>query len=207
MAFKMKPSAAGGDFEPAPAGAHRAVCIQVLDMGTQETAFGPKRQARLTWEIDEKMDNGLPFIVSKLYTMSLNEKANLRKDIESWRGKALNDDEEFDVTSVAGKSCMLTIVHNEKDQKRYANVSAVSKLPKGMEPMDSVGKVIVIDLDTSDWGDRIGDLPDWLQERILKSPESKGIDPSKQPSVSPQKAPTGTVGPEVEKDFDDDIPF
>lgn len=205
MAFTRRTTAGGGDFAPVPEGTHRAVCIQIVDMGTQPTNFGDKRQVRIAWEVDELMEDGRPFLASKLYTLSLHEKATLRKDLESWRGAKYGEDEEVDIAAGAGKTCMLSIVHDTKGEKTYSNVAAVLKPPKGTPNMDSVNDVVVLDLDSKVWGDVIGKLPDWLQEKILKSPESRGIDPTA-PNVA-TKAPTGTVGPEVSDDFDDPIPF
>jgi len=205
MSFKMSASA-GGDFSPAPEGTHRGVCVQVVDLGTQDTNFGDKRQIRLAFEIDERMEDERPFLIGKTYTLSLNEKANLRRDLESWRGTKLHEGEAFDLSTIAGKPCMVSVVHSQSaaNGKTYANIASVLKMPKGMEPLTPEGKVVVLDLDTQTWGDAIQDLPEYWQTKILASPESKGIDPTTQDA---QSAPTGTVGPESSQDFDDDIPF
>lgn len=139
--------ASGGNFIPAPAGTHAAVCVDVVDMGLLEVNFGGKKKTqhkiRLVWQIEEDMEDGKPFIVQKRYTLSLHEKAALRKDLESWRGRAFTSQEleGFDVEVLIGIPCLLNVIHAVKDGSTYANVSAIMKLPKGMnapQPRDYV---------------------------------------------------------------------
>lgn len=126
-------------FTPAPAGVHQAVCVDVIDKGLLEVTYGGKTKQQhkvsLAWQIDELRDDGKRFLVYKRYTLSLNEKATLRKDLESWRGRAFNRDEEmgFDVESVIGANCLLNVQHNVKPDATYANVVAVMPLAKGMQ--------------------------------------------------------------------------
>jgi hypothetical protein len=93
-------------YTPAPVGAHQAVCVDVIDKGIVEVTYAGKTKKQhkisLAWQIDETRDDGKRFLVYKRYTLSLNEKATLRKDLESWRGKAFTRDEEmgFDVEQV-----------------------------------------------------------------------------------------------------------
>ncbi len=132
----------GDDFQPAPAGTYRAVCVDVIDKGIVEVTYQgkTKRQHKVSvaWLIDEKRDDGKPYLVFKRYTLSLNEKATLRKDLESWRGKAFTRDEEmgFDVEAVLGANCLLNVQHQKKGDKTYANVVSVMPLMKGMPPID-----------------------------------------------------------------------
>lgn len=125
-------------FTPAPVGAHQAVCVDVIDKGIVEVTYAGKTKKQhkvsLCWQIDELRDDGKRFLVYKRYTLSLNEKATLRKDLESWRGKAFTRDEEmgFDVESVIGANCLLSVQHNHVADKTYANVVAVMPIAKGM---------------------------------------------------------------------------
>lgn len=129
----------GGDFEPAPAGPTAARCCDVRDLGMIESVFSgkPKTQHKLlvSWVIGQEREDGKPFIVSKRYTASLHEKAALRADLESWRGKAFTESEldAFDVETVIGAPCFLNVVHNKKDGRVFANVQSIMPLPKGMQ--------------------------------------------------------------------------
>jgi hypothetical protein len=128
----------GTKFAPAPAGTHAAVCCDVRDLGILETTWQgeTKRQHKIlvSWQIDEVRDDGKPFLVSRRYTLSLHEKAGLRKDLESWRGRAFTEAElhQFDVETIIGKCCLLNVVHKQSGGDTYANVGGVMALPRGM---------------------------------------------------------------------------
>lgn len=129
------------EFKPAPAGTHAAVCCDVVDLGVLEVNFGGKskkqHKVNLFWQIDEDMDNGKPFIVRKRYTMSLHEKAALRKDLEAWRGRPFTPAEldGFDLEVLIGIGCMVNIIHSPKLDGGgfWANIAGIMKMPKGMQ--------------------------------------------------------------------------
>ena len=131
--------ASGGSFVPAPAGTWAAVCCDVVDLGMLKVAFGGKEKTqhkiRIVWQISEVKPDNKPYTVSKRYTLSLHEKSTLRKDLESWRGRKFTTQEldGFDVETVLSVPCMLAIIQEEKGSDVYANVTAIMKLPKGME--------------------------------------------------------------------------
>lgn len=139
------------DFIPAPAGVHQAVCVDVIDLGMLEVTWaGQKKQQHkinVAWQINELRDDGKPYLVFKRYTLSLSEKANLRKDLESWRGRKFTRDEEmgFDVESVIGANCLLNVQHAEKEGTTYANVVAIMPLAKGMPKITATDYVRKID--------------------------------------------------------------
>ncbi len=60
--------------------------MDVVDLGELNTPFGRKHKLSIVWELKEKDEQGSHYIVGKRYTWSLNEKSNLRKDLERWRG-------------------------------------------------------------------------------------------------------------------------
>ncbi len=129
--MKLKTKSAGaGEFEYTlcPEGTHAAVCVAVVDLGTQPPSGkfidqGPKRKVYLVWELVEEATRPL---IAKDYTASLNEKANLRKTVESWRGKKFGEDEEFDVGKLAGQKCLVTISHTGGGDRKYHNVANVT---------------------------------------------------------------------------------
>jgi hypothetical protein len=135
--------ASSNSYIPAPAGTHAAVCCDVVDLGVVEVKWGAeaKRQHKIdiVWQIDELRNDNKPYTVKKRYTLSLHEKAGLRKDLESWRGRPFTSAEleGFDVETILNVPCMLNIIHNVKDGSTYANVAAVMRMPKGM-PSPSV---------------------------------------------------------------------
>src|SRR3990167_2490369 len=64
-----------------------------------------------------------------------DEKANLRKHLEAWRGKKFTKEEldGFDVEKLLGVNCQLQVIHNLSDNGgTFANVQAIVPLGKGM---------------------------------------------------------------------------
>ena len=129
-------------FTPAPAGLHQAVCCDVVDMGILEVSYAGKtkkqHKVRLVWQLDEQTDELKPFIAQKRYTASLHEKANLRKDLESWRGRPFTDDElaSFDLEKLLGANAQLNIQHVQRNGETYANVISIVPLGKGMQKIN-----------------------------------------------------------------------
>ena len=111
------------DFVNPPEGTHSARCWRVIDLGTQAEDFQGqiKYQGKIlvSWELhcDERMDDGRLFTIGKKYTLSGHEKSNLRKDLESWRGKKFEDHEfgpgGFDIGKLIGVGCLLNLTQNE----------------------------------------------------------------------------------------------
>ena len=167
----------GGNFTLAPEGTHVAVCVSVIDLGLQRSeAFNNEQEkVHIAWEIaGEKTDDGKPLLVSKRYTSSTNEKAALRKDLESWRGKAFSkaEIESFDIRTILGVPCLLNIVHKTNGDKTYANVKGVMALPKGTAKPKADTKPVSFDL--NNWDQIVYEsLPDFLKKAIdgrIKSP-------------------------------------
>lgn len=119
----------GNTSTPAPEGVNHAVCVDVVDLGIVNGAFGPRKKVRLMWESEQTRDDGKRFLIAKQYSPSLHEKASLRKDLKQWRGRDFSADElkKFDLESIIGVPCQLVIVHEEKDGTVYGNVTAIMK--------------------------------------------------------------------------------
>lgn len=194
----------GGDFEQAPIGSHVARCVKVIDIGTQKGEYqgqaNIRRQCIVGWELPNELMKdgdfkGKPFVVSRFYTASLGEKANLRKDLENWRGRSFTEQEllGFESKNIIGKPCMLSIIHNDKGKAR---VSGVMALPKGMTVPDQVNGSLYFSLDEFD-PKTFESLSDGYKKLIEASPEYQHIK-------------TGAVKPAGAGRFDDmedDIPF
>lgn len=186
------------DFEIAPQGNHVATCYQVIDLGFQESNW----QGNISWKhkvfvnfelSNEKMQDGRPFSVGARYTLSLHEKAELRKALESWRGRGFTEQEleGFDLFNILDKPAMVNVQHNESNGNTYANISAITPLPKGMDVPKRENELIQYSLDDPDTNK--DQLPNWCLEKINFEPRI----------VSSQKTPEA----DASIDFDDDIPF
>jgi hypothetical protein len=193
----------GGDFEQVPQGTFAARCYQIIDLGHQtfewkgEAKVAPK--VRITWELNEMMKDGRPFSISKEYTASIGEKANLRKDLEAWRNRKFSASElaNFSLENVLGAPCMLGIVHapSKDGTKTYANLGSIMALPKGMECPELVNPAVKFDIGTFD-KKIFESLTNYVQKKILMSKEleENGI---------PQHN-TSVAEPEVD---DETVPF
>jgi hypothetical protein len=109
-------------------GIYNAVCVDVVDIGTVETPWGPKEKISIMFELDAEDEKGNRFIVGKRYTKSLNEKSNLRQDIETWRNRNFRNadlQDGYDLESLIGVSCIIFISHNETEKRTYANVKSI----------------------------------------------------------------------------------
>lgn len=131
-------------YTPAPAGLHNGVCVDVVDLGLEPNKFDATKpdvhKVRIIWEIDEENPDkpGERFTVAGKWTLSINQKASLRKFLVPWRGRDFTPEEEkaFDVEKLIGVPCMITVVHNVgQDGSIYANVASVSGLAKGTKPI------------------------------------------------------------------------
>lgn len=198
----------GASITPVEVGNHHAICVAVIDLGTQYSEKWNKSQPKvmLTWELTDFPildDNGQPDpskrfrLMSKEYTAILHEKSNLYKDLVSWRGVAFTpaELEGFDVKKVLGVNCLVNVIHTVKGANTYANVSTVAKLPKAMTA--KVGTYqLIYDMDEGIVPIPEG-VPDWIKEKIQVSEEYLAQQGGQQPPQSESQPPVG----------DDDIPF
>jgi len=202
----------GSDFNKIlpPSGNHLAICVRMIHLGTLEVEWqGQKKKqnkVRLYFELSHEQavfdEHKGPenFIVSKEYTLSMHEKSNLRKDLESWRGKAFTDDqaEAFDITVLLNVPCMLNVIikKHESSGNEYALIAGISQLPKGMEKPVAVNtpfEFSVLEFDRA----KFDTLSEFLREKIESSDEYKKM-------IRPDNGQVLT-----KEDFvsDDDLPF
>lgn len=210
------PEPNGSDFTPPPPGTHVALCYRFIDLGTQmiewKGAKKTQRKVLLSWELPNELipDGelaGKPFTIGKRYTWSMSDKATLRHDLEAWRGRSFTDADfrgpnRFNIKNILGKPCMLTIVHEEREGRTYANIKGVTAMPKGMvvETPTPVNPLTYFALDKEFFDNTVLDsLSDKLKETIKGSPEYRElIDAS-------YRAPTSEN--EYGANPDDEIPF
>ena len=190
------------DFKPLNKGIHLAICDAVVDIGLQETSWGNKEHVWLRFEVPaeriqyvrdgEEIDE--PQIIWTRYSKNLHKKSNLRKDLESWRGKAFTKEElvGFDLFNLAGKPCHIVVVHNESDDRTYANVQNITEVHKSQEiPAQELPSIRFSPNDTDQWKD----VPEWLQKKF-------------DARIEPEEKEPATVEAESVDDFENAvIPF
>jgi len=185
----------GGERILIPAGTHVARCYGIIDLGTQYSEkFGNwSHKVQFQWELpNESMDDGRPLAISKKYTISLNEKANLRHDLESWLGRSITPQEEkegFALGSMLGAPCLLSVIHADSNGKTYANIAGVMSVPKGTTVPDQSNPAVSYDVENG--RDAVyTKLPDWIKNIIEESKEFKGADEPETEEAEPDLSDT-----------------
>jgi len=161
---------------PIEEGTYPAICYSIIDLGIQinETFNNESRKIILSWEVCgefvEFEGEPRPRVISKTYTLSLNEKSNLRKDLVSWRGCEFTAEEleGFELRNILKAPCLINVVHTKKESKIYTNVSGVMKLPKGMKVPELINEAIEFDIEESPI-EMIDTFPKFIQDTIRKS--------------------------------------
>jgi hypothetical protein len=186
----------GADFVITPEGQYIGRCYRIVDLGTQtinSAIFGTseKHQVMISWELigqdDPRMEDGKPFSAHQTYTVSLHEKAKLRKDLEAWRGTKFTTAElaGFDISTVLGAYCMIQIVHDETG--KFANVQTIMAY-KGQKPKP-YNMDLVFDIDKPDM-EVFGLLSDNMKAKITNTPEWVAYENPPEPAVTakPEKS-------------------
>jgi hypothetical protein len=192
----------GGDYTPIPEGLHHAICYGIWDIGTHHNVKFNKWEQKciIVWELPEERGTfdgkNLPRACSRKFTVSLGEKADLRKLLETWRGRKFTDEEKqgFDIRKLLGANGMIQILHEKKADKTYANVVGITMLPKGIEKKEAENPLTFFSFE--DGGPVPENTPKWIKDHIMGSKEMADRDSGPDHSDFDHGAPP-----------DDDIPF
>jgi len=210
MAIIANSNGGGKDFQPVEAGTYTARCYSMIHIGTiTEDVMGQKKEmnkVRLTFELPTEMkvfkeENGeQPQVIGKDFTLSMHEKAGLRKFLSSWRGKAFTDDEAkaFDITKLLGVACTLGITHKvSKTGKTYAEISSVSTLMKGMAIANQINPSFEFSVAEFDQA-KFDALPQFIRDKVITSREYLAM----QGTPKPEAINAESLAPQ-----EDDMPF
>jgi hypothetical protein len=173
MKFKFKENE---EFKPIDAGIHRAVLVGGFDLGSQynERYLTTSAKVVLMWELADltikRNGQDAPRVISKMYTNSMHEKANLRRDLESWSGTQFNDRQaqQVDSSDYLGRSCQLQIIHfRRSDGKTAAKVQTVLPCKDEIKPVTPIREYSI-----EENGINIPEgTPEWIVKLIEKSDE------------------------------------
>lgn len=160
---------------PLDEGIYEAVCSGLIDLGRQYSEQYNKSndQVRLVWDVLGETvkygDKESPRQVFSDLTVSLDEKSNLRKLLQSWRGKSFTPDElkGFNLCNVLGVGCQVQIIHKSNDRGTYARVNTVIPLPKGKKSPQVA--TTVFDMSDDATYPVFEALPHYLQVRISEA--------------------------------------
>lgn len=141
MADRLSAKNSDSKFRPHPEGQFIAQCVDVIDLGEKvEDYLGqPKKlshKCALVFRTGEQNPETNEVIdIAGEYTVSMSEKANLRRMLETWRGKEYSDDELEDVPldKFEGQWAMIQVDQKvSSNQRRYARIISVTQIPKQM---------------------------------------------------------------------------
>lgn len=157
-------------------GVYTAISSMMIDIGAQKSILDSniRRKFIMVWnvvgEFIEVNKEKLPRVMSKEYTLSLNEKSNLRKDLQAWRGQAFTEEElqGFDILNVMNKPCQLQIINEEKNGKTYNTISAIMAMPKGMT-VSTLDEITIFITNNAETWQNWEKIPKWIQDKIKKS--------------------------------------
>ena len=135
-----------GNTNPAPAGVHAAVLVDVIDLGERTTPWGKKLTVELLFQVGEvDPDTNERFIVRAMCTASLHEKSRLAQLMAGLLGRTITDDERaggLDIEKLVGRGCQLLVSHGTgKRGGTFANVDACIPLPEDTRGLHVSGYV------------------------------------------------------------------
>ncbi len=207
----------GGSFTPVPPGMHLARCYRIVDMGTQKTEFQGQakhlQKVMLQFEVHGEDDSGKPLLtakgepmsISKNFTLSLAEKATMRKDLQAWRGKEFTPEElrGFELKNVLGAWAMITASKAlGGNGKEYTNIVSINPVPVAIKKAgmpEGFNKLAMFVISNPDM-ELFETFGNGLKEKITSSPEWRARSPAPQPDP-------GSTGSGFDDMEDSDIPF
>jgi len=214
MSLVAKDSGGESSFTPVPPGMHLARCYRIVDLGTQKSEWQGEvkhlHKVMLQFEVHGEDENGRPLVtnkgepmtISKNYTLSLGEKAALRKDLQTWRGKDFTPDElrGFELKNILGHWAMLSVAKSAgSNGKEYTNIMTVNPVMAAVKKAglpDGFNKIGLFYIDSPDM-DMFETFGKSLKEKIQSSPEWQ----SRSAYAAKPKSGSGF------DDMEDDVPF
>lgn len=189
-------------------GTHVATLYRIMNLGTRFQMFEgktkeyPDKVIRFTFEFPDSLhtfknaegeEKELPLVIDKELNLTMGPKSKLRPLVEGIIGVQLKDEEaySFDIESLLGKSCLVTVAQKESKGTMYANIISTAPLMKGMVPPKQVNPSTVFDINTCTKEDYEA-LPEFLKEKVNVSDEYK------------KRFGTDTDSPSLEED---EVPF
>lgn len=164
-------------------GNYVARCYKMIQIGTIEESIMGKTKSlhkvRIGWELPTELKifdtskGEQPLVIDQEYTLSMYDKSNLRKMLESWRGKGFTEKEAecFDITKLISVPCMLNIIHKtSKSGNIYEQIAGVTSVPRGMNVPAQISKTMILSFDNFD--EAIFNIqPDFIKQKIQSSEE------------------------------------
>jgi hypothetical protein len=215
MSLVAKTGGSSSNFIPVPTGMHLARCYRIIDLGTQESTYmGNVKQlhkAMFQFEVHSEdaqgnptvTSKGDPMTVSKNFTVTLADKASLRKDLQTWRGKDFTKEEldGFELKNVLGHWAMLSVVETQNNGNTYTNIATINPVPASIKKNglpEGKNELKIFSIDDPDM-ELFESFSDNLKNKIRQSPEWERLHGG--PSAG-NSAPSANFD-----DMESDLPF
>lgn len=199
-------------------------CVQIIDMGTTMTTYKGVDKERhqicmgfelptRTYSFPDKATGEQitkPHVIKSFFTLALSPKANLRKFLEAWLGRAMSPETAkngFDMKLLLDKVAYGHIMHEDKtDGSTKAAISTIMPMPAEIVCPARATSLVYFSLDPDEFSaSAIDGLSDWFKEKIRESYEWAQL--TGQPvGATAGMAPAGASSG-GNNGFDDDIPF
>lgn len=129
-------------FKPHEEGQFVGQCVDTIDLGEKVSDYPGKPSylaptCALVFRTGERNDETGEYIdIAREFTVSMGDKANLRKFLEQWRGKPYTAEQleaGVPLDKLTGNHGLLTVAHRTSGKGRvYANITACVGIPKQM---------------------------------------------------------------------------
>ena len=176
---------------PVPAQMHLVTFYGLIDLGTQTTKFGPKRQVQLLFEVPgelrkfyESDDELKPCSLFSKMSLSMHQKAELRKNyVQPMINRKLTDPEAetFDISSLLGKHFCATVRHDWSGENLFENIASITPINNqnalmfNLDPnniqVQTYNPPIQFSIDKGFDSKEFAELPYWLRNKLKESTE------------------------------------
>jgi hypothetical protein len=126
---------------PHDEGQFAAICVDVIDLGLNVETYQQnppeiKDKTVLLFRTESVRD-GKPQHIHQEFSTSMGKKSNMRKFLESWRGKPYTDEEVkkqgIPLDRLEGVLCLMTVAHKVSGKgNTYAFIQSIAPLPPKM---------------------------------------------------------------------------
>lgn len=143
MADRLSAKNSDSKFRPHPEGQFVGQCVDVIDLGEKVSEFPGKatslsHKCALVFRTGEvNLETGELVDIAQEYTVSMGEKANLRKALESWRGKPYSEEEcdaGVPLDKLEGQYALVGVGNKTSGSgKKYGYIISLVAIPKQMK--------------------------------------------------------------------------
>lgn len=134
-----------GSFTPHSEGQFAAVCVDVVDLGqrVEQWPGSPDRIVDKCAIVFGTDSEGETKDIASEFSLSMHEKAKLRKFLEAWRGKSYTDEQAkqgVPLDKLVRKGALISVEHKTSGKgRKYAVIATIAPLPKQMDAPASDG--------------------------------------------------------------------